>query len=250
MTQKKDTISLKQLCYAVSEFFGLTRTHDENNSWLNSTFKTHKKADGHNIVLLVSNGLSLKNESYPTSFRILKKSSMSDCGVIKNEGDRSALIYEDLVTSFSHVKSTPQHFSMAKLFKHQDYSSDTVLLNEVLHTLCLDQSKPKFITALLSGSFLTTKNTFTKDINNIDTLIEHANSTGTLYLLTSLHQLATLPDETKKENSYTNYIKPLVPLYVVAEALRHRTEKSPNILWQTRENKTHPHTYISQSFSR
>lgn len=238
MTSSK-TISIRNLCTDISNFFEATPIHIYTNSILEKTLETHKKNGGKNVVLLVSNGvqeetdktIQLTSKNTP-EVRILNELTLVDKDTLKLKKDRSALIYTDVVNCINNkTNSTLPPYSKGYIFSEKNSGSDPEILSQISKELLNNSPYPKFIVGLLNSSFLTQQKQLTQNAKNIKKLIENSNSTGTLYLLTSTNKIA----QTKTPNVYKEFIAPLVPLVVAAELLRKTNERHHSVDWKRKQ---------------
>lgn len=221
----KRNITIRELCTDVSNFFEVTPIHIFTNSLLEKKLDTHKKEEGRNIVLLVSNGIDQTHTNEQSSYvnnsiRILNHYNLNDSQVVKLGHDRSQLIYNDVVNFINRKtnQELPPH-SQATLLSHTAHHSDQAILEQIQNVI-RNKKEPQFVTAFLSSTFLTQAGTLNQNALPISNLIENLNGTGTLYLLTSTHELAQKTKETDS-NTFKTHIQPIVPLLVAAELLRH-----------------------------
>ena len=237
-------ITIRELCTDVANFFEATPIHIFTKSPLEPKLESHKKAAGKNVVLLVSNGVddNAENESKtlsePANIRVLNKYNLVDSEVTKLGHDRSHLLYPDIVDFINKKENQelPPH-AQAHLLSPKNFQSDQAMLNEI-QNIIQQKKEPQFITALMNSSFLTQTGKFNQNIEPISQLIENLNTTGTIYLLTSTHELSK---EAQQDNSDTfkTHIKPIVSLIVVGELLRNYkklTHQNP-VDWRRLNNK-------------
>ncbi|MBQ8250859.1 MAG: hypothetical protein IJY92_02975 [Alphaproteobacteria bacterium] len=223
--QDKRNITIRELCTDISNFFEVTPIHIFTNSLLEKRLDTHKKTAGRNIVLLVSNGVeeaqtNITPSRVNNSIRILNHYNLNDSHVVKLGHDRSQLIYNDVVNFINRKtnQELPPH-SQATLLSHTNYPSDQAILEQIQNVI-RNKKEPQFVTAFLSSTFLTQTGTLNQNALPISNLIENLNGSGTLYLLTSTHELAQKTKEASS-NTFKTHIQPIVPLLVAAELLRH-----------------------------
>ncbi len=224
---KNKSISIREFCTDIANFFEATPIHISTASIVENELNVHKKSNGKNIVLLVSNGVSedkenkSKNQSI-SNIRVLNQLSLVDKEVINLKKDRSLDLYADVINYImrdNNIELPP--YSQARLFSHKNYESDKALLSDVSNTLITNTSKPQFLVAFLESSFLTNKGALTHIENDLSTMLEKANSTGTIYFLTSTHTQSK-----EQTNTYKTHISPIVPLLTIAELLRHTNNKT------------------------
>ncbi len=235
----KTSISVREFCTDISNFFEATPIHISTASQVENVLNTHKKSNGKNIVLLVSNGLSTNTEEKEhlsiSNARILNKLSLVDKEVINLKKDRSLDLYSDILNYImreDNVELSP--YSQAHLFSHKNYGSDKELLSDVCKTITTNTSKPQFIVAFLASSFLTNNGALTQLENDIGMMVENTNSTGSLYFLTSTHT-----QQKEETNTYKTHVRPIVPLLVIAELLRNKKEHANEqpIEWKRLDSK-------------
>ena len=220
--------SLNELIYNIAEFFGAAQGK-QTDTFIEKSLQAHKKTDGKNVVLLVSNGVcenTSSNQEIFKDFHILETGEMVDKSVLALGGDRSVQIYKDTVSCINNNKILRQESlaPSAQILQASKTKSDQEILKEVAEHI-QKSFQPTFTVACLNSTFLTKTGDFTENVSKISQLIEATNSTGTLYFLTSRHQ--TEPGIQKKSAAQT--LKPIVPFLIVGELLRHSKEKSKSV---------------------
>lgn len=216
----KKATSLSELSYNLANFFGATNDEKQTKTFVETALTSHKK-HGNHIVLIVSNGVKKNIENISSglkNFRILDQGIMHDKPVLLIGNDRSAQIYQDTTNCINRAVQMKniEHAPVAAYYHHQNYQSDTEMLQDVANLINTSKT-PTFSVACLNETFLSTTGEINSDLICLNNLIKSTEYAGTLFLMTSTNVEAKEHSCSKKA---TTQLKPLVPFLIVAGLLK------------------------------
>lgn len=221
MTKKFSNLS--ELVLNIAEFFGVTEGKSKTGTFIERALRNHQKHGGKNIVLLTSNDVSDEQAQTHLDFSILEKGLLHDRAVLALGRDRSVTIYKDTVDCINrsaHLRGESL-VSQAKFFQSSTHDSDQDTLSSVARYIN-NSVQPTFAAACLNSAFFTQNGKLTENASMIANLIEATKSTGTLYLLTRRHQ----QENNQSQTESNTVLRPIVPLFILAELLRHKKSLS------------------------
>ena len=215
--------SLGELVLNIADFFGATEGKSATGTFIEKALRRHQKHGGKNIVLLTSNGISEEQSQTTPHFAVLEKGLLHDKTVLALGRDRSVGIYKDTVDCINrsaHLRGESL-VSQAQFFQSSARTSDQDTLSSIARYIN-NSVQPTFAAACLNSAFFTPNGQLTENASMIANLIEVTESTGTLYLLTKSHQ----QDNNQSQEVSNPILRPVVPLYIVGELLRHKKSLS------------------------